>query len=72
MGKQVACTCDAFVEALRTAFLERIGDEHFLASREGGMGNFHSLIYGPRISFCPFCGASLDKPVTLPRAEVRR
>jgi len=65
MGKQTACPCDAFTEAVRTAFLEHIGDEFFLASREGGMGNFHSLIYGPKISHCPFCGSSLEKSTGL-------
>ena len=68
MGKQTACPCDAFTEAVRTAFLDKIGDEFFLASRDGGpgLGSHFSLIYGPKISHCPFCGSALEKETRTP------
>ena len=64
-AKQTPCACAGFTEAVHTAFIENVDDEFFLASREyGAVGRMHSLIYGPKISFCPFCGASLDKPAS--------
>ena len=72
MTKQVACPCDAFTAAVRGTFVEKIGDEHFLASLVSGGGRMQSTTYGPKIEFCPFCGASLTKPPELPRATVKK
>lgn len=60
--KQTACTCEAFANALRTAFLDHIGDAFYLASRGGisSAGSFHSVEYGPKIEYCPFCGKALE------------
>ena len=60
--QQAACTCEAFANALRTAFLDHIGDAFYLASR-GGIStgrNFQSVEYGPKIEYCPFCGKALE------------
>ena len=61
--KQEPCKCKAFGESLRDYFIENIGEEFFLASKEGGGGSFSSTIYGPKINNCPFCGTPLAKLV---------
>jgi hypothetical protein len=72
MPKQFACPCDAFTAAVRGAFIEKLGDEHFLASIVAGGGGMQSTTYGPKIEFCPFCGASLAKAPELPRATAKQ
>ena len=72
MAKQLACPCDAFTAAVRGTFIDKIGDELFLASIVGGGGGMQTTTYGPKIEFCPFCGASLTKAPEIPRATLKK
>jgi hypothetical protein len=59
--KAMPCQCEEFTAALDTGFIDKIGDEIFLASREI-CGPVRSLLYGPAITHCPFCGTPLVPP----------
>ena len=51
-----------FLDALRTQFVLRIGGAVYFASRESrghSDPNISSTLYGPKITFCPFCGTTL-------------
>jgi hypothetical protein len=63
--KPIACPCNDFTSALAAGFIETINAEFFLASL-AGVGNLRSLIYGPQIMNCPFCGTRLDDKTGLP------
>ena len=65
MAKPIACPCAEFTSALAEGFVDRINGEFFLASL-AGVGGVRSLIYGPKITHCPFCGTRLDDQVGLP------
>ena len=64
--KPIACPCDDFTSALAQGFLDRIDDEFYLASLASGGGGLMSLVYGPKIAHCPFCGTRLDDKPGLP------
>ena len=56
------CSCADFLAALRTQFVLQIGGAVYLASRESrghSDPNISSTLYGPKITFCPFCGTKL-------------
>ena len=71
MAKAVPCACEPFSDALRTGFVEWVGDDLCLASL-ASVGSVRSMIYGPKIAHCPFCGAELGKPAPLPPAKTHR
>jgi len=61
------CPCESFAEALVSTVIYRHGDTFFLAGRENARGNWHSIIYGPEIKHCPFCGTKLAaRPIKKP------
>ena len=58
------CTCDAFQTAVREHFIELIDEQFHLADREDPApsgGAAWSVLYGPRIAYCPFCGRQLEQ-----------
>ena len=68
--KTIACLCAGFESALAEGFVDKINDEFYLASlASGGIGALHNLVYGPKISNCPFCGTALDDKAGLPPPE---
>lgn len=53
------CPCKGFAEALQSTVIYRHQDTFFLANRENSRGSWASVIYGPAITHCPFCGTKL-------------
>jgi len=53
------CLCGAFAEALIATVIYRNGDTFYLGNREAMGGSWRSVVYGPPITHCPFCGSKL-------------
>lgn len=62
------CLCDAFAEALSATVIQRDGDTFYLGNRETARSSWYSIVYGPAITHCPFCGSRLvARPLQAPR-----
>ena len=60
-------TCPGLATALADGFVRREGERLLLAdlTTSGSAGSpSASLLYGPQLSFCPFCGAALSDATT--------
>ena len=60
--ERLGCSCKAFRDACASDFIELGDKEVRLGSRTStvaGPGVGWSTAYGPKISFCPFCGRRL-------------
>lgn len=53
------CACETFTEALEAFTIQREGDVFYLGNREVARGSWYTVVYGPQIAFCPFCGTKL-------------
>jgi hypothetical protein len=62
MSASSGCTCAAFAEACQTGFVEKDEYHFYLANKNtaGPHGTWASVLYGPEIFNCPFCGTPLN------------
>jgi hypothetical protein len=68
MAAVPGCRCEGFADSHRDLFIEKRGDKYFLHDRVAGS----SVLYGPEITHCPFCGNALGGTADLPRAVARK